>query len=84
MHEFDYTILIVAPLDTKIERFIKSGKGDQEKFFTISKNQFLDSKKTKHANYVIKNSKDIKYLKSEIEHTLHDIERRHKSKLGIF
>ena len=82
MHEFDYTILIVAPLDVKIDRFIKSGKGDQEKFFTISKNQFLDAKKTEHADYVIKNSKDIKHLKSEIERTLREIEARHENALN--
>ena len=78
--EFDYTIILTAPLDVRIDRFVDSGKGTQEKFFSITKNQTLDSKKMHMADFVIKNSKTRQYLQEELEKVLDEIRKRHAAK----
>lgn len=72
-HEFDYSILMVTSLDIRIDRFIGSGKGDQEKFFQITKNQMLDREKIDKADYVIKNNGSIEQLKEKIQNIMFDI-----------
>ena len=71
--EFDYSVLIVAGLDVRIDRFIAKGKGTQEDFFNITKNQLLNDKKIAEADFVIKNNRSREELKSEIEKVIEQI-----------
>lgn len=78
--EFDYSIVLVAGLDVRIDRYILSGKGDQNKFFTITKNQLLDSSKTSKADFVIKNNGSKAQLKDQLQKTLKEILIKHQNK----
>ena len=80
LSEFDYSILITASLDTRIDRYIDSGKGDQDKFFQITKNQMLDGEKIVKADFVIKNNGTKEQLKEKLQQTLHEILKLHKSR----
>ena len=75
--EFDYSILLIAGLDERIDRYILSGKGDQKKFFEITKNQMLDSEKKSKADFVIKNNGTKLQLKEKLQSTLQEIKNRH-------
>ena len=79
--EFDYSIVIVAGLDIRIDRYIESGKGDQDKFFTITKNQLLDNQKTSQADFVIKNNGTKEQLKEKLENTLKEVLIKHQKKM---
>ena len=81
MNEFDYSILLVAGLDVRIDRYVQSGKGTQEKFFSITQNQLLDSKKTARADFVIKNNGTKLQLKEKLEQTLKAILSKHNKNL---
>jgi dephospho-CoA kinase len=68
MPEFNKSILIICPLEERLERFINRTKsGSQKRFFEIAKYQMLDSQKTKLADYIINNSSKIENMLTEIE-----------------
>ena len=81
MNEFDYSILLVSSLDIRIDRYVNSGKGTQDKFFSITHNQLLDSKKTARADFVIKNNGTKLQLKEKLEQTLKAILSKHNKNL---
>lgn len=80
MAEFEYTIIITASLDIRIDRFIASG-WTQEQFFNITKNQFLDKHKQQMADFVIKNNKTKIDLKKELKFVLEKIIEDRKKKI---
>ena len=73
VNEFDYSILLSAGLDVRVDRYINSGQGDQEKFFKITKNQMLDAEKTSKADFVVKNNSSKLQLKTELQKVLEQI-----------
>lgn len=76
--EFDCSVLITASLDLRIDRFIKSGKGDQEKFFQITKNQMLDIEKKQKADFIINNNNNTKeQFKKKIQQVLAEINKKY-------
>ena len=75
--EFDYSILITASLDLRIDRFIESGKGNQEKFFQITKNQMLDIEKKQKADFIINNNSSKEELKKKIQQVLIKINEKY-------
>ena len=79
MQEFDYSIVIVSSLENRIDRFIAKGS-TQERFFEITKNQLLDGKKTKMADFIIKNNGTKYALKQTLSKTLKDIREKHYKK----
>ena len=76
--EFDYSVVITAPLDKRIERFVKRGSGDEKKFWQISKNQLLDSKKIERADFVIKNNGNKFNLEKQLKDILTKMEQHRK------
>ena len=79
--EFDFSVVITAPLDKRIERFVKRGSGDEAKFWSISKNQMLDSKKIEKADFVVKNNGNKIDLKKQLEKILNEMTIRKKESL---
>lgn len=62
---FNHSILIVSPLDTRLEMFRKRG-GDEDAFFEIIENQLPDNVKKKRANFVIHNNSTLEDLKNNL------------------
>ena len=75
--EFDCSVLITASLDLRIDRFIESGKGDQKKFFQITKNQMLDIEKKQKADFVINNNGSKEQLRRKIRQVLTEINEKY-------
>lgn len=75
--EFEYSILIVAGLDVRVERFLRDKNRSQDDFFKIAKNQMLDSKKASLADFVVKNNGSKEMLRQQLETVLKDIKKKH-------
>ena len=76
--EFDYSVVITAGLDIRVERFLNSNPTgrSQDDFFEISRNQINDSKKIALADFVIKNNGSFDELKFKIKSVLEVIKRQ--------
>ncbi len=74
--EFDCSVLLLVSLDLRIDRFIESGRGSQEDFFQITKNQMLDNEKNVKADFFIKNNSSKEKLREKIQQVIIDIEKK--------
>ena len=76
--EFDYSVVITAGLDIRVERFLNSSLAgrNQNDFFEISRNQMNDSKRTALADFVIKNNGSKEDLKFAIKNVLETIKKQ--------
>lgn len=63
----DYTILITAPMQVKIERLLQRDNSTEEQIASRMKNQWSDAKKKKLADAVIENIKLEKTQKSVLK-----------------
>ncbi|WP_024791252.1 dephospho-CoA kinase [Lebetimonas sp. JS032] len=71
--EFDKVLVVYTPKDFQIKRVIKRDKVDEKGALSIINNQMNIEEKKKKADFVIENSKDLKYLQKEIEKFLNMI-----------
>ncbi|EDM23648.1 dephospho-CoA kinase [Caminibacter mediatlanticus] len=65
--EFDKVLVVYAPKELQIQRVMKRDNVKKEDAILIINNQIDIEEKKKLANFVIDNSKDLKYLQKEIE-----------------
>ena len=72
MKHFDIIFFIQAKKKIRLKRFISQGRN--KSFFEILNNkQFIDKKKAKYCDYIIKNEKNIKILKKNLLAILKDL-----------
>ena len=72
MKYFDIIFFIQAKKKIRLKRFISQGRN--KSFFEILNNkQFIDKKKAKYCDYIIKNEKNIKILKKNLLAILKDL-----------
>ena len=55
MNFFDFIILVVAPRNKRLQRYLKSG-GEKKIFHLLDKNQISAKKKIKYCDYLIVNN----------------------------
>lgn len=65
----DYTILVSAPIETRIERVLKRDKTTREDILSRMNNQWEDARKIPLADFVIYN-KNIEYTENQV-HKVH-------------
>ena len=65
--EFDKVLVVYAPKELQIQRVMKRDNVKKEDAILIINNQIDIEEKKKLANFVIDNSKDLRYLQKEIE-----------------
>lgn len=63
--QFDYTILVTAPIETRIKRVQKRDQSSEEEILARMKNQWSDEEKMKLANWIIKNC-ELSKTKQEV------------------
>ena len=68
MRFFDFIILVAAPRESRLNRYLKSG-GTKEMFKLLDENQISPRKKIKYCDYLIVNNKSKNILKKKV----HDI-----------
>ncbi len=68
----DYTILITAPVDVRIERVIKRDKTDKEQVLSRMKNQWTDEKKIPLSDFVLENV-DMELISGHVERVHNEI-----------
>ncbi|QCT93825.1 dephospho-CoA kinase [Caminibacter mediatlanticus TB-2] len=66
-NEFDKVLVVYAPKELQIQRVMKRDNVKKEDAILIINNQIDIEEKKKLANFVIDNSKDLRYLQKEIE-----------------
>lgn len=69
MDFFDFIILVVAPRENRLRRYLKNG-GQKEMFTLLDKNQVSPRKKAKYCDYLIVNNKSKKLLKKRVDDIL--------------
>ncbi|MCL6217721.1 dephospho-CoA kinase [Zunongwangia pacifica] len=65
--DFDYSILVTAPKETRIQRVLKRDHTSREQIEARMNNQWSDEKKEKLADFVIKNE-EIEESKKQVIH----------------
>ncbi len=73
--EFDKVVVVYAPKELQLKRASKRDKSSVKDIENIINNQMDIEEKKLKADYVIDNSKDLKYLQKEIENFLKRIEK---------
>ena len=63
---FDYIILVTAPVEQRLERVVKRNKSSKEEVMKRIKNQMPDEEKVKKAHFIIDNSNNKDYNKEVI------------------
>ena len=69
---FDYTVLITAPLDLKIERVMKRDYCKKEDVLTRMNNQWTDEQKSHLASFIISNDDKISLI-SQVDNILKEL-----------
>ena len=64
--DFDGLILVLAPLDLRIERIMKRDFCTKEAAFAMIQAQMSDEERLKHAQFVISNEGTLQQLKNEV------------------
>lgn len=75
----DYVILVIVDEKTQILRVIKRDLQSKEEVLKRIRNQLSLEEKIQYADYVIDNSKDLDFTKSQLAHILNDILLRGKN-----
>ncbi|GAA0117463.1 dephospho-CoA kinase [Clostridium senegalense] len=75
----DYVILVMVDEETQILRVIKRDLQSKEEVLKRIRNQLSLEEKIQYADYVIDNSKDLDFTKSQLAHILNDILLRGKN-----
>ncbi|WP_010295507.1 dephospho-CoA kinase [Clostridium senegalense] len=75
----DYVILVMVDEKTQILRVIKRDLQSKEEVLKRIRNQLSLEEKIQYADYVIDNSKDLDFTKSQLAHILNDILLRGKN-----
>jgi len=73
--EFNKVVVVYAPKELQLKRASKRDKSSVKDIENIINNQMDIEEKKLKADYVIDNSKDLKYLQKEIENFLKRIEK---------
>ena len=73
--EFDKVVVVYAPKELQLKRASKRDKSSVKDIENIINNQMDIEEKKLKADYIIDNSKDLKYLQKEIENFLKRIEK---------
>jgi len=65
--EFQKVLVVYAPKNLQIKRVMDRDKSSEDEVIAILNNQIDIEEKKKRADFIIDNSKDLKYLQKEIE-----------------
>ncbi|MEO1924124.1 MAG: dephospho-CoA kinase [Nautiliaceae bacterium] len=65
--EFTKVLVVYAPKDIQIKRVMNRDNASKDEVKAILRNQMDIEEKKKRADFIIDNSKDLKYLQKEIE-----------------
>lgn len=71
--QFDYTILVTAPIETRIERVIKRDNTTEQEIRNRMDNQWTDEEKTILASFVINNDKDLAHTEEQVDAVLEEL-----------
>lgn len=72
-HEFDVSICIYCPEDTRLERAKRKNNFSQEKYNKLSEIQLDQEKKKKYADYIIDSNQSLDHLKRDINNIIKQI-----------
>jgi dephospho-CoA kinase len=63
----DYTIVVDAPLETRIQRVLNRDESTREQIESRINNQMDQTEKVKQADFIINNISDLEHLKKEVQ-----------------